>query len=136
VKGKPIQNLAASVYARLLKRTELGDEDFQFVLMRYVAERLMYRLSQSEQAVSFVLKGAMLFLVWTGSQYRATKDMDLLALKPASVERLRDIFRELCQLAIYSANQRQPSRRHQPRCPVRLRQMSGLRSAKWQLSWR
>lgn len=100
MKGKTIQNLAASVYARLLKRTELGQEDFQFVLMRYGAERLMYRLSRSEHAASFVLKGAMLFLVWTGAQYRATKDMDLLALKSASVERLRDIFRELCQLPV------------------------------------
>ena len=59
MKGKPIQNLAASVYARLLKRTDLGDEDFQFVLMRYGAERLMYRLSQSEHAANFVLKGQM-----------------------------------------------------------------------------
>lgn len=100
MKGKPIQNLAASVYARLLKRTEPGDEQFQFVLMRYGAERLMYRLSQSEHAANFVLKGAMMFLVWTGAQYRATKDMDLLALKSASVERLRDIFRELCELPV------------------------------------
>ena len=68
MKGKPIQNLAASVYARLLKRTRLGHEDFQFVLMRYGAERLMYRLSQSEHASNFVLKGAMLFLVWTGGR--------------------------------------------------------------------
>ena len=100
MKGKPIQNLAASVYARLLKRTEPGDEQFQFVLMRYGAERLMYRLSQSVHAANFVLKGAMMFLVWTGAQYRATKDMDLLALKSASVERLRDIFRELCELPV------------------------------------
>ena len=100
MKGKPIQNLAASVYDRLLKRTDLGDENFQFVLMRYGAERLMYRLSQSEHAANFVLKGAMLFLVWAGAQYRTTKDMDLLALKSASVERLRDIFRELCQLQV------------------------------------
>ena len=100
MKGKPIQNLAASVYARLLKRTRLGHEDFQFVLMRYGAERLMYRLSQSEHASNFVLKGAMLFLVWTGGEYRATKDMDLLALKSASVGHLRDIFRELCQLPV------------------------------------
>jgi hypothetical protein len=72
VKGKPIQNLAASVYARLLERTELGDEDFQFVLMRCGAERLMYRLSQSEHAASFVLKGARLFLVWTGPKTSST----------------------------------------------------------------
>ena len=68
--------------------------------MRYGAERLMYRLGQSEYAANFVLKGAMLFLVWTGAQYRTTKDMDLLALKSASVERLRDIFREICVLPV------------------------------------
>jgi Nucleotidyl transferase AbiEii toxin, Type IV TA system len=96
----PVQNLAASVYARLLKRTELGNEDFQFVLMRYGAERLMYRLGESQHASNFVLKGAMLFLFWTGAQYRATKDMDLLALKSSSVERLRDLFRDLCDLPV------------------------------------
>ncbi len=100
MKGKTIQNLAASVYARLLKRTDLGGEDFQFVLMRYGAERLLYRLGQSEHAANFVLKGAMLFLVWTGAPYRATKDMDLLALKSSSSERLRDLFRELCDLPV------------------------------------
>jgi len=39
LKGKPIQNLAASVYARLLKRTEPGDEDFQFVLYALTAQK-------------------------------------------------------------------------------------------------
>lgn len=97
---RSIQNMAASVYARLLKRAELGNDDFQFVLIRYGAERLMYRLSQSEYAANFVLKGAMLFLIWTGAQYRATKDMDLLALKSASVERFQTIFRDLCKLQV------------------------------------
>ena len=97
MKEKPIHNLAASVYDRLLKRTKSGTEDFQFVLMRYGAERLMYRLSQSNHSANFVLKGAMLFLVWTGAQYRATKDLDLLALQSASEYRLREVFRELCQ---------------------------------------
>ena len=100
MKEKPIHNLAASVYDRLLKRTRSGAEDFQFVLMRYGAERLMYRLSESQYSANFVLKGAMLFLVWTGAQYRATKDLDLLALQSASVERLREVFRELCQLPV------------------------------------
>ena len=97
MKEKPIHNLAASVYDRLLKRTRSGTEDFQFVLMRYGAERLMYRLSQSNHSANFVLKGAMLFLVWTDAQYRATKDLDLLALQSASEERLQEVFRELCQ---------------------------------------
>lgn len=100
MKGKPIQNLAASVHARLQKRTERGEEDFQFVLMRYGLERLMYRLSKSEHAANFVLKGAMMFLVWTGAQYRATKDMDLLALNSSSVEWLRDFFQGVCELTV------------------------------------
>lgn len=96
--NKHIQNLAASVHARLLKQSEQSEENFQFILMRYGAERLLYRLSQSGHASNFVLKGALLFLVWTGAQYRATKDMDLLALKSDSVERFRDVFQELCRL--------------------------------------
>jgi hypothetical protein len=100
MKKNPVQNVAASVHARLLKHAEVHAEDFQFVLMRYGIERLMYRISQSVHAANFVLKGAMLFLVWTGAQYRPTKDMDLLAIKSASAERLRDIFRELCSLPV------------------------------------
>jgi hypothetical protein len=38
----------------------------------------MYRLSRSSLADRFVLKGAMLFRVWSGSLHRPTKDVDLL----------------------------------------------------------
>ena len=38
----------------------------------------MYRLSRSVYAKEFVVKGAMLLRVWTGEQYRPTKDLDLL----------------------------------------------------------
>ena len=59
------------------------------VLMRYGLERLAYRLSQSEHRGKFVMKGAMLFLVWTGEPYRATKDLDMLALRTTSAVRWR-----------------------------------------------
>lgn len=41
-----------------------------------------------------------MFLVWTGAQYRATKDLDLLALQSAPVSWLRDIFCGLCKLPV------------------------------------
>lgn len=53
-------------------------EDFQLVLTRYGLERLLYRLTQSPQAGQFVLKGAVLFQLWTGQPHRPTRDLDLL----------------------------------------------------------
>ncbi len=93
-------NLAASVAARLRQRSRALSEDHQYLLMRYAAERLMYRLSQSKHAEAFVVKGAMMFLVWAGSPYRPTKDLDLLSVESAPIERLADIFRELCAVPV------------------------------------
>ena len=68
------RNLAASVTARLRERSRELGEDHQYVLMRFGLERLLYRLSKSVHAEAFVVKGAMMFLVWAGSPYRPTKD--------------------------------------------------------------
>ncbi|MDR3413671.1 MAG: nucleotidyl transferase AbiEii/AbiGii toxin family protein [Formivibrio sp.] len=94
------RNLAASVSQRLLERSRREGEDHQYLLMRYGLERLMYRLGQSPHADLFVLKGAMMFLVWSGSPYRPTKDLDLLAVKSSSVEHLAEIFREVCLVKV------------------------------------
>ena len=59
-------SLIASVRARILNLDETRQEDFNLVLRRYAVERLLYRLSQSSYKQQFVLKGAMLFLVWNG----------------------------------------------------------------------
>jgi len=55
-------------------------EDFNFVLTRYAVERLLYRITRSEYATQFVLKGASLIAVWTGRELRPTRDVDLLGL--------------------------------------------------------
>ena len=59
-------NIAASVRQRLLNRIRATGEDATLVWSRYAAERLLYRLSVSQYATDFVLKGAVLFMVWTG----------------------------------------------------------------------
>src|SRR5438270_3407661 len=68
--------------------------------MRYGLERMMYRLSQSIYARQFFVKGAMLLPLWTGKQYRPTKDLDLLATREESNEELKQIFRDLCTLPV------------------------------------
>jgi predicted nucleotidyltransferase component of viral defense system len=94
------RNLGASVNARLLAQARQTNEEFQLLLMRYGLERLLYRLSQSDYRDDFVMKGAMMFVVWAGEPYRATKDLDLLALQSASRDRFRDIFRHLCSTSV------------------------------------
>ena len=44
---RPLHNLSASVEKRLLNRVRQSGEDFQYILMRYGLERMMYRLSRS-----------------------------------------------------------------------------------------
>ncbi len=78
--NKKPNNLAASVRQRLMNiRKEIG-EDFQYLLTRYGLERLLYRLSRSPYRKQFVLKGAVLFQLWTGEPHRPTRDLDLLGV--------------------------------------------------------
>lgn len=91
-------NVAASVRQRLLNRSRKTGEDYNLLLTHYGIERLLYRLSLSEHTDRFVLKGAMLFTIWTGSIYRPTRDLDLLGLGDSSAEHLVEVFCSLCAL--------------------------------------
>ncbi len=92
------RNVGHSVFQRLLKYAKTNGEDFNLVLLRYGIERLLYRLGVSSYADAFILKGASLFLVWKGQNYRVTKDADLLGLGPADVDHLIAVFRGVCQI--------------------------------------
>jgi predicted nucleotidyltransferase component of viral defense system len=94
------ENLAASVRQKLLNLSVSREEDPNLILTRYALERLLYRLSHSEFARQFVLKGAMLFAYWTNTQHRPTRDLYLLGFGEASNERLQDIFKQICEASV------------------------------------
>jgi predicted nucleotidyltransferase component of viral defense system len=48
----------------------------------------------------FVLKGAMLFAVWTEQPHRATRDLDLLAFGDSDIPALEQVFQELCAVPV------------------------------------
>lgn len=96
---REVRDIAASVRQRLLHRARERGEDFQLVLTWYGIERLLYRLSQSAHAESFVLKGAMLFSLWSSDTYRPTRDLDLLGFGDSRVERMEEVFRDVCEVA-------------------------------------
>jgi Nucleotidyl transferase AbiEii toxin, Type IV TA system len=90
------KNVSASVRQRLLNLARERKDEFQLVLVRYGVERLLYRLSVSSHATQFVLKGAMLFQIWTGQPHRSTLDVDLLGSGSNDVDRLVKLFKEIC----------------------------------------
>lgn len=94
------KNLPASVRQRLLMTSQQRGEPFDLVLTQYGIERLLYRLSQSRYAERFLLKGAMLFRIWTENSHRPTRDLDLLGTGPAEAGELVTIFREICRTPV------------------------------------
>jgi hypothetical protein len=92
--------LAHSVKQRLLNLSASRGETFNVLLVRYGVERLLYRLTRSPHADLFVLKGAMLFAIWADKPHRPTQDLDLLGFGTPSIDRLEQMFREICATAV------------------------------------
>ncbi|NHZ84268.1 MAG: nucleotidyl transferase AbiEii/AbiGii toxin family protein [Planctomycetia bacterium] len=95
-------NLSASVRQRLLNLSRERREDFQYILTRYGVERLLFRLSQSDYKSKFILKGATLIRIWSGKEYRPTRDIDFLGYGEYSEEELIEIFRNICSIDVES----------------------------------
>jgi hypothetical protein len=96
---KPVTNVAASVRDRLLADTKRKRGNFQLTLRRYVVERFLYRLGQSEHREHFVLKGAMLFVLWDTSIDRPTKDLDLAGFWTNDVASLLTAIRDILAIS-------------------------------------
>ena len=96
MKRKTVTNVAASVHARLLNVTRQRGGDFNLTLQRYAAERFLYRLGASPLRERFVLKGAMLFVLWEGPLARSTRDLDLAGYWENDAASLATAFREIC----------------------------------------
>jgi predicted nucleotidyltransferase component of viral defense system len=78
MKRKEIKDLGASIRARLTNIARETKRDFDAILLQYIQERFLYRLSISPYHLAFVLKGALLFLVYGMPFLRPTKDVDFL----------------------------------------------------------
>lgn len=98
----PIKNLPASVRQRLLNLADKRREPFQHVLVQYGLERLLYRISRSEHRDRFVLKGALLFSIWSDTPHRPTIDVDLMSAASAEIAELVAAFRAILSTPVES----------------------------------
>jgi predicted nucleotidyltransferase component of viral defense system len=95
-----VPNVAASVRARLLNVAKTQGVDFNQVLVRFALERILYRMTQSQHADRFLLKGALLFTLWYDMPHRATRDADLLGFGASDPDSVAQVFRDIAAVAV------------------------------------
>lgn len=94
-----IKNLPASIHARLLNYAKKVGRDLNAVLLQYFQERFLYRISKSSYCDKFILKGALLFLIYDISPLRPTKDMDFLGFfSTENSEAVSSIIHDISQI--------------------------------------
>jgi predicted nucleotidyltransferase component of viral defense system len=95
---------AESIKAKLKKLTKTEGRSFDYFLMHYLIERLLYRLSISSYSGNFILKGGLLLYSVLGNSARATRDIDFLAQRVKNVpEELARIFMEIANIQLDDA---------------------------------
>ncbi|MBW0151172.1 MAG: nucleotidyl transferase AbiEii/AbiGii toxin family protein [Phenylobacterium sp.] len=97
---KVLKNPAISIRSKLLNYAKDRGDEFQRVLTRYAIERFLFRLSLTEAAERYVLKGAMLFVTWPEHVFRPTGDLDLLGEGNPQPEALMELFGAICRVDV------------------------------------
>ena len=90
------KNVGASVRQRLLNKARETGRPFSELLQYFAMERFLYRLSKSEYADKFVLKGALMLTAWNAPLLRPTMDIDLLGRIGNDIGAMTAIVREIC----------------------------------------
>lgn len=94
------RNIGTSVRDRLLNKARAEKLDYNMLLTRYALERMLYRLSISDQRDQFLLKGALLFDLWFDVPHRPTHDADLLGFGSADIPHVEEIFRNISRIEV------------------------------------
>lgn len=69
------------------------------MLIKYILDRLLYRISISEYLDNFILKGSSLAYVFLQEYSRVTRDIDLLAQNISNdCETIKKVFKKICSL--------------------------------------
>ena len=88
-----------SIRERLLNISKEEGQEYMKVLVRYLHERLLYRISVSPYKSHFLLKGSSLLYAYDGFKARPTIDIDLLGERISNdSERLKGVFGRICHI--------------------------------------
>lgn len=93
-------NNARSIKARLLNMAEGDNKKYQQLVVRFLHERLLFRLSKSGYRERFILKGGVLLYAFEEFTPRPTLDMDFMGRHiDNSKENILTAFREIAEMS-------------------------------------
>lgn len=93
------KDIAKSIKTKLLHLAKKEQLDYQQLVIRYMYERLLYRLSISDYREKFYLKGGALLYVFEKEFSRPTLDIDFLGVKIKNdTKHIKDVFTAICAL--------------------------------------
>ena len=95
---KPLKNVVASVHQRLLNLARQSGRPFNELAQYYALERWLYRLAQSDYRNLFILKGALMLLVWKMPVTRPTRDIDLLGRVSNDLASVGEVIATICRV--------------------------------------
>lgn len=75
------KNIAHSLKVRLLNLSDHNNKRYQQLLVRYMQERFLYRLSVSKYSNNFILKGGALLYAYDEFLPRPTLDVDFMGIR-------------------------------------------------------
>ncbi|MDR3245456.1 MAG: nucleotidyl transferase AbiEii/AbiGii toxin family protein [Prevotellaceae bacterium] len=88
-----------SIRDNLMKLAKTEKLNFQAIVTRYLHERLIYRISVSNFADNFFLKGGALIYAIEGLHVRPTMDIDLLATHLSNdINSVKQVFTDICNI--------------------------------------
>lgn len=97
---RAMTNTAASAHRRLLNVARQSGRPFNDLIQYYADERWLYRLSQSPHGSRFILKGALMMVVWDTPVTRPTRDIDLLGRVDNDLESVQDLIATVCRTPV------------------------------------
>jgi len=95
------KNIAASIRQKLKNKSQADNRPFAELLQYYAMERFLYRLTQSDYADQFILKGALMLRVWGSPEVRPTMDIDMLGKTDNEIE---NICHQMAEIISVQAN--------------------------------
>lgn len=97
--SKEIKNLCLSIRKKLLNISKKSNTDFNYIVIQYVQERFLFRLSKSKYLDNFILKGALFLFCSSESKFRQTMDIDLLGKGISNEEdNIKNILRNISEI--------------------------------------
>ena len=93
------KNIGKSIRMRLLNLAKEEKQEYMKVLVRYLHERLLFRISSSPYKRHFLLKGSSLLFALDRFKARPTIDIDLLGERISNdKDNLKVVFEKICSI--------------------------------------